>query len=416
MRKAGLNMLVTCVSRIGSRIGTALARAVKWLRQSPCNEDVFYSTRVRRGYAGHKAAAARRAKKDKKPAAARRAQAFAAARKDAGATAPSSILGVLFMNLNAAYNKMMSHASCLFRRAWEKIAFSVTRPLRRTIRLRFPSKREIVVVEVLPWTRLSSIIKKRCWYDGEEVDKTRTLFSLGIVPGSTVTCLGRDRSRTPPCTSSASSSASSRRASSTSDHADACGDEWKRRVEFADTMMQILIKEEEAEKMRRVLLEKEMLAKKRSRLKSSRKAALRRAARSSTTTCSSRRHAQENVENLHLHTTPRSETMTEERQVKWAGSNDPFDIFLKLFDGTTITLRSVRSLVSHRTLPSVCMSFTIFSRSRSFSFFLALPIWYCISHNPCEYDLNAHSNISIRSHTHVTTGPVTPLAQSKSGA
>ena len=180
-------------------------------------------------------------------------------------------------------------------------------------------------------------------------------------------------------------------------------------------MMQILIKEEEAEKMRRVLLEKEMLAKKRSRLKSSRKAALRRAARSSTTTCSSRRHAQENGENLH-HTTPRSETMTEERQVKWAGSNDPFDIFLKLFDGTTITLRSVRSLVSHRTLPSVCMSFTIFSRSRSFSFFLALPIWYCISHNPCEYDLNAHSNISIRSHTHVTTGPVTPLAQSKSGA
>jgi hypothetical protein len=345
MRKTGLNMLVFCVSRVG----TALARAVKWLRQTPCNgEDIVYNTRVRRGYAGHKAAAARRAKKDKKPAVARRAQASAAARKDAGATASSSILKVFYMSVNAAYNKMMSHASCLFRRAWEKIAFSVTRPLRRTIRLRFPSRREMVlVVDVLPWTRLSSIVKKRCWYDGEEVDKTRTLFSLGIVPGSTVTCMGRDRSRTPPCTSSASSSASSPRASSTSDHADECGDEWKRRVEFADTMMQILIKEEEAEKMRRVLLEKEMLAKKRSRLKSSRKAALRRAARSSTTTCSSRRHAQENGGDFH-HTTPRSETMTEERQVKWAGSNDPFDIFLKLFDGTTVTLRNVRSLVSHR--------------------------------------------------------------------
>ncbi len=139
--------------------------------------------------------------------------------------------------------------------------------------------------------------------------------------------------------------------SSASANADEFGDVWKKRVEFADRMMQILIDEEEAEKMRR---EKDMLAKKGSRLKSSRKAALKGAGRSSATTCSSRRHAQENGQNLHLHTTPRSETMAEERQVKWAGSNDPFDIFLKLFDDTTITLRNVRSLVSHQT-PAICV-------------------------------------------------------------
>jgi hypothetical protein len=301
MCKTGLKMLVSGASRIGSRIGTALACAVKWLRQTPCNDDdIFYNTPVRRGYAGHKAAAARRAKKG---AAARRArQASAAARMDAGATAASSILGFVCMSVKAAYNKMMWHASCLCRRAWEKIAFSVTRPLRRTIRLRFPSKREIVVVEVLPWTLLSSIVKKRCWYDGEEVDTTCTLFSLGIVPGSTLTCLGRHRSRAPPCTSSASPSSCSPRASSTwkmlmnssafisrihqhssaSANADEFSDVWKKRVEFADRMMQILIDEEEAEKMRR---EKDMLAKKGSRLKSSRKAALKGAGRSSATTC-----------------------------------------------------------------------------------------------------------------------------------
>jgi hypothetical protein len=42
--------------------------------------------------------------------------------------------------------------------------------------------------------------------------------------------------------------------------------------------------------------------------------------------------------------------MAEERQVKWAGNDDPFNIFLQLLDGTVHTLRNVRSLVSHRTI------------------------------------------------------------------
>jgi hypothetical protein len=42
--------------------------------------------------------------------------------------------------------------------------------------------------------------------------------------------------------------------------------------------------------------------------------------------------------------------MGEERQVKWAGNDDPFNIFLQLLDGTVHTLRNVRSLVSHRTI------------------------------------------------------------------
>ena len=311
MCRTGLSKLLSYVSAMSTIM-------VKWLMPTPStlpaphvrmHED---RTRARRGpgYLGRKAAAARRARR-----------AAAAARKDARATSSSSILG----RAKAAWNKMLSRASDLPRSAWEKIKSVV----RSEIYLAFTSSSQKVPVEVYPWTRLESIEKKsRCWYGGEELDKTRALFSLGIVPGSTITCLGRHGPRTSPSSASLSSPP---------DKMD------------ADEMMQILIEEEEAETMHRVLLEKEILAKerqedakKRRRLKASRKAALKRAARSSTTTFSRHRYAQEIVENLHPHATPRSETMAEGRQVEWAGNNDPFDIFLKLFDGTTKTLRNVR--------------------------------------------------------------------------
>ena len=91
---------------------------------------------------------------------------------------------------------------------------------------------------VFPWTRVSSIVKKRCFYDGKELDKTRTLFSLGIVPGSTVTCIGRHG----PLTSSPDKP-------NADDFA------------LADALMQELIEEEEAEMIDRMRLEKEMFAK-----------------------------------------------------------------------------------------------------------------------------------------------------------
>ena len=137
---------------------------------------------------------------------------------------------------------------------------------------------------------------------------------------------------------------------------DGCDDVCKRRA--ADAMMQILIEEEEAEKMHKIFLEKHLLERekeaRRKRLKSLSNAARKRAARSSTATSCSRQQAQENVETLHLHASPRSETRTEQRQDEWAGCDDgPFDIFLKLFDGTTKTLRNVRSLFLIGPLQSV---------------------------------------------------------------
>ena len=77
----------------------------------------------------------------------------------------------------------------------------------------------------------------------------------------------------------------------------------------ADAMMQILIEEEEAEKMHKIFLEKQLLERekeaRRKRLKSLRNAARKRAARSSTATSCSRQQAQENVETLHFHASPR---------------------------------------------------------------------------------------------------------------
>lgn len=274
------------------------------------------------GYDGRKAAAARRAR-----------QAAAAARNNARAIASFSILGRVI----SLCNKLLSYVRYLTHSACEKIAFIVTWPLQRTICPRFPSRSKFVLQVVFPWTRVSSIVKKRCFYDGKELDKTRTLFSLGIVPGSTVTCIGRHG----PLTSSPDKP-------NADDFA------------LADALMQELIEEEEAEMIDRMRLEKEMFAKlrqakaqqrhrvkakQRHGLKSAREASLKRDSCSSIVAFGRRRNAQEIVSNFHLHATTHMETMAEERKVRWAGNDDPFDIFLNLIDGTVRILRNVRSLV-----------------------------------------------------------------------
>ena len=179
-----------------SRIGGAIVSTVQWLRPTPYihrrHGDVSSSTCVRRGYDGRKAATARKARQ---------------------AAAADSIFGRVLSSAKAAFSKIISRASYLSCSVWEKITFLVTFPLRRPIGLNFPSRTEIMVRQVLPWTQLSSVVNRRCWYNGVELDTTRSLWSLGILPGSTLTCLGRQGPRASPSASSVSSSTRSSRAS-----------------------------------------------------------------------------------------------------------------------------------------------------------------------------------------------------------
>jgi hypothetical protein len=189
-----------------SRIGGAIVSTVQWLRPTPYihrrHGDVSSTTCVRRGYDGRKAATARKAR-----------QAAAAARRARQAAAADSIFGRVLSSAKAAFSKIISRASYLSCSVWEKITFLVTFPLRGPIGLNFPSRTEIKVRQVLPWTQLSSVVNRRCWYNGVELDTTRSLWSLGILPGSTLTCLGRQGPRASPSASSVSSSTRSSRAS-----------------------------------------------------------------------------------------------------------------------------------------------------------------------------------------------------------
>ena len=80
------------------------------------------------------------------------------------------------------------------------------------------------------------------------------------------------------------------------------------------------------------------------------------------------------VENRHLLASACSESRTEQRQDNGAGCDDePFDVFLKLLDGTTKTLRNVRSLCL---VPETsCVHHVEFRAHGSISFFTL-----CIEH------------------------------------